>query len=217
MPIRVLREAIYSATAWAAGDFFAQFFAAHWEVVRRRAERENGAENNRHNATRPPRGHMMAAVDRPRLVLAALFGVALVPLNAGFNGICSRVIGVPYANMFAAFVLLSARQLFMTPLTLLLYHNTTTYVRGGFDDPTCIQLHKTGADARMAGSYGALAVERRIMTDVMPYPLLSSWLIYFPLSAYCYLTPKPLPGAVAAALLIPWTAHVSYIQKHMLL
>nr|CCD15810.1 unnamed protein product [Trypanosoma congolense IL3000] len=211
----VAKKAFFSSFLWTAGDFFAQFLAAHHEVARRRiAGEKNASEGGRGHASGKD---MVMAVDQGRLLFSAVFGLVLTPGLVGYGKIISRAIGAPYDNMLAAFALLTIQQLFATPLTLLLYHNTATAVRGGFNEPGFLSAHESLAITRTSGRHDAMSVERRIVADVLPYTLLASWYTFLPKAFHSYRKSKPMGRGCAAVLYVPWLAYVSYMQHTMLL
>ncbi|EKF39189.1 hypothetical protein MOQ_000587 [Trypanosoma cruzi marinkellei] len=205
-----LREAVISVTVWSAGDFLAQFYHAHREAAQRRLER-----GEKRKGERPSAGQMAAMLDKPRVGLSAAFGLAISPFVVQYRRLCIRSLGQTERRMLAAFMTLSAQQFFMTPLTLLVYHNAITACRGGFTYPSFLRAHETSAHT--GGRYDAMAVERRILSDLMPLTLVSSWFVYLPLSLLAYASTRHARGICAAACLIPWTAYVSHIQSTLML
>ncbi|RNF15031.1 uncharacterized protein Tco025E_05615 [Trypanosoma conorhini] len=205
-----LREAALSVGVWSAGDFFAQFYSAHRSAMQRRRAAGGPLKLESHSSA-----EMMAMLDQPRLGLSAVFGLLISPLVVQQRRLCARVFGKAEKKMLASFMALAAQQLFMTPLTLLLYHNAMTAYREGFTDPSFLRAHETGAATGVRCD--AMSVERRILADVLPSTLLASWLVYLPLALLGYVSAKNARGVCAAACLIPWTAYVSYTQSELLL
>ncbi|KAH9599829.1 hypothetical protein LSM04_007934 [Trypanosoma melophagium] len=222
-----LRAALFSATVWAAGDFLAQFAAAHHGAARRRLSStgdhrtlpssSNSSSSNSQGAAGAPWGgpaaaQMAAMVDTPRLAAAAVFGALVAPPTLHFRRAARRSRG---PNAAAVLFTLSLQQFLLTPLTLLAYHNAATALRGGFADPGFLRAYET--DVHAGVRYDALAVERRILVDVLPQPLIASWGVFAPLALLNYSSGRTVRGLYGALLLIPWTAYVSYTQSTQLL
>ncbi|ORC88646.1 uncharacterized protein TM35_000162840 [Trypanosoma theileri] len=211
-----LQAAVVSITAWAAGDFLAQFVAAHREAARRRLASASSSSSSQGGSeaprVRPTAAQMAAMVDGPRIAAAALFGAFVALPTHHFRRAARKSRGPTAA---AVLFTLSLQQFLLTPLTLLAYYNAATALRGGFADPAFLRAYET--DVHAGGRYDAFSVERRILVDVMPNPLIASWGVFAPLAFLNYTSGRPVRGVYAAFFLIPWTAYVSYTQSTQLL
>lgn len=194
------------ASAWVAGDFFAQFYAAH-------AARLHGKRERQPKGTRPTAQQMYDMLDKHRLLEALAYGIVAYPAVARFHVLLSTVMGPLTHHSVRCIFALAAQQLVMSPLLIVAYCNAMTAWRGGFTDTAFLQAHLPGPHPR----YSVWDVEKRILSDVVPLPLLTSWMAYIPVYTMSYFARFRGRALLSHIALVPWLGTLSYKQEHDLL
>ncbi|CBZ28379.1 conserved hypothetical protein [Leishmania mexicana MHOM/GT/2001/U1103] len=200
-------RAVFYASVWTAGDFFAQFYAAHKEAAARRASGE------KRKGPRPSGAQMLAMLDKERLGQNTLFGLFVGGFIGQYERFLPRIFGTLTRNATPCLCSLGLQQLAVTPLILWSYFNAMTAARGGVSDPSFMNAHSFGAHQR----HDIASVERHILHDVMPYPLLASWGVYTPLFILAYMGPLRASTFLSSCLFVPWCGLVSHTQGNDLL
>ncbi|KAG5500341.1 hypothetical protein JKF63_03433 [Porcisia hertigi] len=201
------RGAVFYGSVWTAGDFFAQFYSAHKEAAIRRARGEGRAR------PRPSAADMFSMLDKERLGQNALFGLIAGFAIGYYEHFLPRIFGTLRRHATPCLCALGLQQLALTPLLLWSYFNAMTAARGGLSDPSFMSAHSFGAHQR----HDVASVEKHILRDVMPYPLLLSWGVYTPLFIAAYIGPFRAYTFFSGCLFVPWCGLLSYTQTNDIL
>eukprot|EP00796_Vickermania_ingenoplastis_P008635 gene8635-6066_t len=173
-----------------------QYTAVSNPLTKKFAFHTADAEGYRHYERRLGRGRRWCAVvgaiagkrkdfDAVRAGHAALFGAATGPLLFGYRRlVVQRVFGNLQRAPTPSLLALGVHQLLLTPAVLLAYFNYTTCIRGGFRDRSFMNQHAGGGASRR---HTVLSVQRYMLEDVVPFPLLYSWGAAVPLYMAAYL------------------------------
>ncbi|XQJ28248.1 hypothetical protein NXY56_004270 [Leishmania guyanensis] len=202
-----VRRVVFYGFVWTAGDFFAQFYDAHGEAAARRARGEKREE------PRPTGAQMLGMLDKERLGHNGLFGLLAGGVIGQYEHLIPRIFGPLTRHITPCLLALGLQQLLVTPLILWSYFNAMTAGRGGLSDPSFMREHSFGAHRR----HDLASVERHILYDVMPYPLLVSWGVYTPLFILAYIGQHRASTVLSCCLHVPWCGLLSHMQKTDLL
>lgn len=193
---------ISSVFVWVSGDLGAQWFRFR-----------SGKQEVNKQGTRAPR---RLDLNASQLLYNGMFGLLTVPLLGGYwKVVIPRVFGQLPGNITASLAALAAHQLVVTPTILIGYFNCMTGARGGLRDPSFMHNHFTdGASTR----HTVLSIQSYMMEDVMPFPLLCSWLCVAPCYALAYSrSVSALPRIALALATASWCGVVSHAQNSLLL
>lgn len=197
---RYLARSATWACMWGAGDLLAQMYSAHADRLERRARGE------RRQGSRPTFQAMFSMVDQARLGESVLFGALMGPCIVAYERGLYRIFGSQMRSVVSCLCGLGLQQLFVTPLMLLAYFNAMTLIRGGLTNPRCL------ASQTLDSETDFFSVQRYIVNEVMPFPLLASWAVYTPRYIMFHYTPFRGFGFLCGCLFIPWAGLVSYQQ-----
>lgn len=196
-----------SAAVWGLGDFVAQFYAAHKAAAKRRAHGE------KRQGARPSRRQMLEMLDKERLTQSVAFGGVVGAASLQYQRIVPRVFGPLSRNSKGCLFALGAQQLMVTPLLLWAFFNTMTAVRGGLSDPSFMAARTVGAHGR----HDVWSVERCIIKEIIPYPLLCSWGVFIPVYLFAYFGPLRGASFLTCCCAIPLCGLLSHTQSTELL
>ncbi|KAG5474580.1 hypothetical protein LSCM4_03753 [Leishmania orientalis] len=201
------RRAVFYGFVWTVGDFLAQFYSSHKEAAARRARGE------KRDYPRPSGAQMFAMLDKERLAQNTLFGLLSGSAIGQYEHLLPRIFGSLTRRATPCLCAIGLQQLLVTPIILWSYFNAMTAVRGGLSDPSFMSAHDLGAHQR----HDVASVERRILYDVMPYPLLVSWGVYTPHFILAYVGPVRASTFISSCLFVPWCGLLSHTQRSDLL
>lgn len=195
---------------WTIGDVGAQWY--EYRLKRRDNVMKNN--NGRNGEISIARKH--SEVNVLRLLHTSLFGFFSAPLFLGYQKIViPRIFGRLQRAATPSLLALGVHQLVLTPTVLLAYFNCMIAVRGGFRDPSFMHSHEdVGATKRHTVS----SIQRYVMEDVLPLPLLSSWIAVAPTYCLVFLSSRQTWAKCAVGCTwIWWCGVVSFTQSSLLL
>lgn len=204
----MLYTILASISCWTIGDLGAQ-----WYEYRNRKRGCILASNQRENNSTIRKSR---EVDILRLTHASLFGLFSAPLLLGYQKVViPRIFGRLQRAATPSLLALGVHQLVLTPTVLLAYFNCMTALRGGFHDTSFMHAHEEiGASRR----YTVSSIQRYMMEDVLPLPLLSSWIAVAPMYGFFFLSYTRLWGKVLLGCSwVWWCGIVSFTQSSLLL
>ncbi|CCW61044.1 unnamed protein product [Phytomonas sp. EM1] len=150
--------------------------------------------------------------NKEHVAQSSLFGLLVGSAAHHYQRLLIRACGAMHRRLMLCFFALGLQQLVWTPLLLLCYFNSMTAARRGFSNPGFIGTN-TGKEQNRRNVW---SVEKRIIENVMPASLLTSWLVFGPLFILVYIGLQRGMTVLGALIALPWCSSVAFAQRQEL-
>ncbi|CCW71159.1 unnamed protein product [Phytomonas sp. Hart1] len=203
---RYVKSALVGASLWGIGDFLGQSYNIHKHRSKRRMQNKMLTE----------RSQILLETDnepnKQYVVESSLFGLLVGFAAHHYQRLLIRTCGTLYQRSILCFFLLGIQQMVWTPLLLLSYFNSMTAARGFFSNPSLMTAHTAGAQGR----HNVWSIQKHIIENVMPTPLLTSWFVFCPLFWFAYIGRRRCATVLRVAIALPWCSSVALAQHREL-